>query len=219
MRAIITRPREDGSYSEVGMNNTIITSIYKTEKNLLKYAIPDHFNGRLKIEFIGDNDLLTYKTIYYYKDVIPTKVEKDYNQLLVDFMFEKSRMIHYRNEIPVSKYFNNNDAIVILEWSKSIAKRVYNKVSKTIKNIATMKLRIEEVSDADICPFCVKLQDVENVLINRNKCLSFCPYSKSHGYCNDDLSDYSNLFDNNYCIAKNLIHEEYRILYKVLEGE
>jgi hypothetical protein len=50
MRAIITRPRNDGTYDEVGMNNRTLTKHYETERGLLKYGIPKHFKGTLRIE-------------------------------------------------------------------------------------------------------------------------------------------------------------------------
>ena len=50
MFAIITRPNSDGSYDGVGMNNRIATSRYKTIRGLIKYGIPDHFKGKIRIE-------------------------------------------------------------------------------------------------------------------------------------------------------------------------
>ena len=49
MRAIITRPREDGSYDEVGMNNRTLTKEYKTVERLLRYGLP-HWEGTLRVE-------------------------------------------------------------------------------------------------------------------------------------------------------------------------
>ena len=53
MRAIITRPNNDGTYDEVGMNNRTITKNYKSKQSLKRYAIPDHFKnkGKLRIEY------------------------------------------------------------------------------------------------------------------------------------------------------------------------
>ena len=68
MRAIITRPNEDGSYNEVGMNNRTVTGQYKTKKGLLRYGIPDHFKGKLRIELFHLSILgNAYETFYYHK--------------------------------------------------------------------------------------------------------------------------------------------------------
>ena len=48
MRAIVARQREDGTFSNVGMNDAYLTSNYKTKGNLIKFNIPNHFKtGRL----------------------------------------------------------------------------------------------------------------------------------------------------------------------------
>jgi len=49
MRAIITRPRADGSYDEVGMNNRTLTKEYKTKEGLLRYGLPS-WTGVLRVE-------------------------------------------------------------------------------------------------------------------------------------------------------------------------
>lgn len=56
MKAIITRPNEDGSYDEVGMNNRYLVSHYKTKRGLLRYGIAKHYKGKVRIEiWYGDN--------------------------------------------------------------------------------------------------------------------------------------------------------------------
>lgn len=56
MKAIITRPNEDGTYDEVGMGNRHLTKPYKTLKNLIKWNIPDHYKGKIRFEiWYGDN--------------------------------------------------------------------------------------------------------------------------------------------------------------------
>lgn len=55
MRAIVTRPREDGTYDEVGMLNRRLTGSYKTRRGLLKYGIPVGWVGRLRVEIYHDS--------------------------------------------------------------------------------------------------------------------------------------------------------------------
>jgi hypothetical protein len=50
MLAIITEPRDDGTYDDVGTNHRIMQSKYKSIRTLLRYGVPDHFKGTLRVE-------------------------------------------------------------------------------------------------------------------------------------------------------------------------
>lgn len=54
MRAIVTRPNEDGSYDEIGTNNRMVTGVYKTLKNLVKFGVP-FWKGKLRVEVYADS--------------------------------------------------------------------------------------------------------------------------------------------------------------------
>ena len=56
MRAIITRPNSDGTYDEVGTNNRTVSYSYNTLRNLQRFAIPDNFKGKIRLEiFFSDS--------------------------------------------------------------------------------------------------------------------------------------------------------------------
>ena len=50
MKAIVTRKNRYGEYPECGMNNRIVTNEYKLQRNLIKYGIPEHFRGSVRVE-------------------------------------------------------------------------------------------------------------------------------------------------------------------------
>lgn len=47
MKAIITRQNADGTYDEVGINNRMLRSEYKSIKSLLRYGIGEQFANRM----------------------------------------------------------------------------------------------------------------------------------------------------------------------------
>lgn len=102
--------------------------------------------------------------------------EKDYNQLLVDFMFEKARILHSKVDMPNNEYFNNNDAIIILEWNKTRARKIYDGIYTNVKR--------NYYNDTGFCPFCLDLEDVIGISIEYKNCKRYCKYSKNHGICN-----------------------------------
>ena len=61
MKAIITYPNPDGTYDEVGTRNKWLTSHYKTERGLLRYAV----QGRpARIEYFTNIFADPYKVSY-----------------------------------------------------------------------------------------------------------------------------------------------------------
>ena len=50
MKAIVTRKNKYGEYPECGMNDIIVTNEYKLQRNLVKYGIPSHFRGKVRVE-------------------------------------------------------------------------------------------------------------------------------------------------------------------------
>jgi len=66
MKAIITKQNKDDSFDEVGMNNRMITGEYKTERNLIKYGIPEHFKKHIcRIELYRNiHDITPFKTLF-----------------------------------------------------------------------------------------------------------------------------------------------------------
>ena len=69
MKAIITRPREDGTYDDVGMNNRILTGDYVTTRNLIKHGTPKHFKGKLRYEIFHGSILKEKPDSVFYKEV------------------------------------------------------------------------------------------------------------------------------------------------------
>lgn len=63
MIAIVTRQNSDGTFDDIGMNNRTVTGHYKTEKNLLKFGIPEHFkkSGKVRVEFFVNSILMENK--------------------------------------------------------------------------------------------------------------------------------------------------------------
>ena len=69
MKAIVTRKDKDGYYDEVGMNNRTVVGPYKTERGLLRYGMPSHFKGELRVEIFYSDSILQEKadkTVYVF---------------------------------------------------------------------------------------------------------------------------------------------------------
>lgn len=55
-RYIVTRQNADGTFDEVGMNNRMLISDYKTYRNAYKYAINPFGRGKLcRVEVYGSS--------------------------------------------------------------------------------------------------------------------------------------------------------------------
>ena len=67
MRGIISIKRDDGTYHEVGMTGRTITGSYKTERNLIKFGVPQSWKeSGVRIELFHDDNIYCepFRVIY-----------------------------------------------------------------------------------------------------------------------------------------------------------
>jgi hypothetical protein len=69
MKFIITRQNSDGTFDEVGMNNRYVTGGYMSQRTLIRYGIPMHWQlagvrieGYKRDSVLGEPDWVSYYT-------------------------------------------------------------------------------------------------------------------------------------------------------------
>jgi len=137
----------------------------------------------------------------------------DYNNILVEFMFEKARVIHKVIEVPCDLYFTKDDAIYLYT-------KVSNERAKEICYMIRDILGSHRLNDTLLCPFCIITLEEYDFDISIINCKE-CAYGKKHGICVVRDSDYYKITGttNQYSNISSIINPYHLDLLHIFEFE
>lgn len=111
--------------------------------------------------------------------------EKVFQSMLIEFMEEKQKIIttELGEEFDTS-YFNDKDKQIIETWSEKDCKDVWDRIVESI-------IECEESGlTTPTCPFCIYPDLQPDYSDSTYECKTECEYSKNHGVCCANQSDF-----------------------------
>ena len=105
-----------------------------------------------------------------------------YKEKLIEFVIAKNSYIYHNSNM---SYITKEDIGEINIWSERICTKIYKYI---VDYIYTTNITCEVILNNKTCPWCLYYHYNFS-----NNCCKLCGYSKRHGICRDDDSNYKKL--------------------------